>query len=668
MPEIVEQSLRARGRDVRVIRPSLSFRKGLSGRGLVTALLPLFRELGVNPLAIPRAVRAAAAAQEAFHTRLIELGRQALDYAHEKEIPSVVVCGPLHVIHDSSVNATIPTLLRQNGAMAIPMDCFPTSDETAAMEKVYWGEHNRYLRAAAAARAMGNVFPLMLSSFGCGPASFTEQIFQSVLEGYPHTILESDGHGGTAGFVTRIQAFLQSVRQFVATANVAELSDNSRALAHASRGKRTGAYLDHDVRYVFLSSLDYMGPLFAAVYRSAGYDAVAAPPLSEANFACGRRDCSGKECLSYQMVWGAFRQYLEENPPEEGKETRLVQISGESCRAGLFGVKDRITLDKLGYGDRVTITSLRMAGGAGMSARLWAGLAAVDIIRQLYLYHLVIDEGEAARLYHDLSERVVALVERRSREGLAAPLGMRGDWRELKEIVTEASQAFRALGERAPRDASYRTVFVSGDLMTKGNDFANGGVYLYLGKQGIRVLTEPACDFIEFLARAQPHLIFGKGGSRTSKLLYKLNMVMIRKELYGLLASDHPWLPMPDVRASLDRASEMIATDTNGGAALAVGSVLHHYEQGGCDGVVMTACWGCDNGLVAESLLRHRRDIPIYFFYEDATPIDERRLLSFAFRLRRGPAAEPRRPDGACAASHRLARCTKRALGGCKTL
>ena len=68
-----------------------------------------------------------------------------------------------------------------------------------------------------------------------------------------------------------------------------------------------------------------------------------------------------------------------------------------------------------------------------------------------------------------------------------------------------------------------------------------------------------------------------------------------------------------------------------------MGRALHHWEQGHYDGVVAAACWGCDNGLVSESLLRHRRDMPTYYYYDDATPLDEHRLSSFTFRLHRSP-------------------------------
>ena len=69
------------------------------------------------------------------------------------------------------------------------------------------------LRAALMSRALGDVYPLLLTAFGCGPSSFAEQIFSVLMAGHPHTVLESDGHGGTAGYATRVQAFLHAVRK-----------------------------------------------------------------------------------------------------------------------------------------------------------------------------------------------------------------------------------------------------------------------------------------------------------------------------------------------------------------------------------------------------------------------------------------------------------------------
>ena len=52
-------------------------------------------------------------------------------------------------------------------------------------------------------------------------------------------------------------------------------------------------------------------------------------------------------------------------------------------------------------------------------------------------------------------------------------LATRRDWRHLEALVAEAATAFSALP--TGDEDRMRTVFVSGDLMTKGNDFANGG-------------------------------------------------------------------------------------------------------------------------------------------------------------------------------------------------
>ena len=201
------------------------------------------------------------------------------------------------------------------------------------------------LRAAFAARNMGDVFPVLLSSFGCTPGSFTEPVFQSILEGYPYIILETDSHGGVTGYITRIQAFLHTVSQYKSTQRPKKHSKINEIVNYIEHISQHQLLPDHNTRYVLFALPCNLASIIAATYRSFGFDVVAATSTAE-SFAMGKRDCSGKECLPYQVMWGSFRKYLQDNPTD--KKTVLLQLRGETpCKNGMFNIKYTISLHKL---------------------------------------------------------------------------------------------------------------------------------------------------------------------------------------------------------------------------------------------------------------------------------------------------------------------------------
>ncbi len=633
LPDMIAEALASQGRSAKIIRPVVSLEHGYDSPEFAQNLRSVARELRAKEHLVEAAARKAVAAQRSFERRYLKAGLDTMQYARERHIPLVLLCGQLHVLHEKGVNAGIPQLLRLNGAMAIPIDAYPV-DSSPDMPSIYWADANRTCRAARDARQRGDVFPLLLNSFACGPASMVEGVFAEILDDYPHTVLETDGHGGSAGYVTRVQAFMHTVRQFVK-----EGTKNGINRAADRLGEDVpDVELRRDTRYVLFSISDKLMPIIAASYRSLGYDVVAAPPATARTLSLGKSDCSGKECLPYQIIWGSFRQYMEDNPP--GKPTVLMQVGGESpCRNGMFRVKDRISLAKLDRPD-MSIGRFKPFTSAFYATKLWAGFVAWDIIKAFYAYHAAIEDrpGAAHEAYERYSENIIRLIEKPVRHDLMDAVSMAADWTELKDLIRCAGREYVQM-TRQNRNKADRVVLLSGDIYLRHDEFSNDGLIDRLAHEGLRVLTEPLCLTGEYLAEICSGDLFGMPTDFFGHLLYKNAIRFIRSALYEEARILHPWLPQPDVTAYLAESKPYLNGAPRGEAPITVGSVLHHHKVRACDGAVLVSPWGCGPALVAESILRHRREIPSLFIYSDGSPIDVRRVKSFAFRLKR---AEPR--------------------------
>ncbi len=638
LPDMLRESLHAQGRATKVAHPLLSFDEGLDSKELQRQARKMARLLTGNGRGVAVAMKRAAEAQHRYEAGLAAIGERTLEYGRRLGIPVVAVCGSLHVIHDQNLNAAIPRLLRDNGVLAIPMDCFSIPEDIHPMPRMFWAEANRELRVAAACRERGDAYPLLLTSFGCGPGSFTEQIYARLMDGYPHTGLETDGHGGTAGYVTRVQAFLHAVRQHdhQPSPTPAERLRLLEPLAPLSAEEVKNA------RLVIPPLGERGSPMRAASMRSFGLDVVSAGPTTKDAIQLAKRDCSGKECLAYQALWGSFRKTLEEDT--SNKPIYLMQASGEGmCRFCLYSVKDQMSMEHMNSDRTIGVAHGMSGGNPGNSAdpllnfrMSYASTLTEDILTQLAAYNRPLENrpGECDALYDQYCHEAEELLERPSHESEDGVPVVEA----LGALNVRAAKEFADIASRAEEDSARRTVFLGGDFYIKAMPAANDDIIRRLNERGMQVIVEPIAVIIEYLAEERISDLFGVPSHPAMNKVIKREMKRMTREFYGAVRKYHSWLPITNIPAMMRAAEPLTGRHPEGETPVIVGSVLHAWRERECDGVVCINGWGCSPALASESLLRHQHEIPMLFVYSDGTPIDERRLNAFAFRLRRDPA------------------------------
>ena len=189
--------------------PTLHFQLGpvQVKKGLAEAML----RIGVTRRASDRACEAAYTAQREFQDKLLAAGRRALETLERTGEPGLVLAGRGYNIYDRGVNCDIPRKLRQRyGANVIPLDFLVTGRESLDPgANMYWVSGRKILEAARIAASRPNLHMVYITNFKCGPDSYIKH-FAREAAGAPLLILQFDGHGNDAGYMTRCEAYLDS--------------------------------------------------------------------------------------------------------------------------------------------------------------------------------------------------------------------------------------------------------------------------------------------------------------------------------------------------------------------------------------------------------------------------------------------------------------------------
>ncbi|MEO8657998.1 MAG: acyl-CoA dehydratase activase-related protein, partial [Bryobacteraceae bacterium] len=210
LPYVLQSAPGIEADAAKLLAPSLHFQMGQDH--VKKELWKVSRRFGVSRAVSDRAVDAAYKVQCEFQDRLLEAGSRAMETLEKTGEPGLILIGRGYNIYDRNINCDIPRKLRRNyGANVIPFDFIVTGREKSVdiHSNMYWASGRKILEATRRSAANDNLHLIYISNFKCGPDSYIKY-FARLSAGAPLLVLQFDGHGNDAGYMTRCEAYLDS--------------------------------------------------------------------------------------------------------------------------------------------------------------------------------------------------------------------------------------------------------------------------------------------------------------------------------------------------------------------------------------------------------------------------------------------------------------------------
>ncbi len=133
----------------------------------------------------------------------------------------VVLMGRPYLVLHHSLNKKIPDRLADMGIQSFYMDMIPVDEEKLEVARDFlrlnhWHYGNSIIRAAETVAQTPGLFPVYLTAFKCSPDSFIISYFKEIMNYYgkPYIILQIDEHEAGEGYETRIEAAVETFRNF----------------------------------------------------------------------------------------------------------------------------------------------------------------------------------------------------------------------------------------------------------------------------------------------------------------------------------------------------------------------------------------------------------------------------------------------------------------------
>jgi predicted CoA-substrate-specific enzyme activase len=457
---------------------TVPIRLGEGQRLLQKSFIALGEKLGISASAVRKAIKEGFSAQGRFDKALLDKGKEILDQIGPEQRIFILVSRPYNGC-DEGLNLQLSKKLDELGVRAIPMDMLaldqvPLSDESLH-KQVYWSYGQKILRAAELIKSDKRLFAIYLSNFSCGPDSFLLTFFKDIMEQKPCLLLEFDEHSADAGVITRLEAFLDSLKHYHPLGKEKKPSVKKPAITEVISRERT-------------LYIPYMGDCsygVAACFRAYGQPAEVMPLADEATLLQGRAFTSGKECLPCAITSGDMLKVIRAEGFDPAKTAFFMPAASGPCRFGMYSCLHRLILRYAGAEDVPVIAPNQDSGFykqftkgldgsvAGKFMKdVWVAVVGIDLLRKLVL---------RLRPFAAVPHQAQQVYDRSIKQWTQA-VENHADFSVMRRLMESIAEDFAAI--KLDGDAQKPMIGIVGEIYVRSHPFANNNIIARLEELG----------------------------------------------------------------------------------------------------------------------------------------------------------------------------------------
>ncbi len=552
----------------------------------------LGKKLNISSSLVSKAMAKGFKTQQEFEQTLLDKGKEILANVGPNEKLFVLVSRPYNGC-DEGVNLQLPGKFIDAGVEMLPMEMLDLKEALLSDEKlhskIYWSYGQKILRAAEIIKRDNRLFAVYLSNFSCGPDSFLMPLFKDIMGNKPCLQLEIDEHSADAGVVTRIEAFLESLKNYKSDIYRRERGD---------RRETTVKTISANPAVKRTLYIPYIGDTsfgMAACLRAYGQPAEVMPIADEAALMRGRAYTTGKECLPCAITCGEMLKVLERDGVKPQNAAFFIPGASGPCRFGLYHCMHQLILKHAGADEAIILSPNQdssfyshfvsnfdgsaglTAGGAGpvtFMKDIWTSIVGIDLLHKLILRlrPFAVDTKQAQQVYDNCVRQWVEAVERKTEDRRR----MTDMVRLLERFAEEFAKVKLNNKLQKPR------IGIVGEIYVRNHPFANLNIIRRLEDLGAACDLAPLAEWVYYTNFTRYKMASRRGEWKNllnntvqNFFQHKIERTLARplEKRFGRLA-EHP------IKHTIDFAKPYIDASFEGETILSIGKMVEYHKDG----------------------------------------------------------------------------------------